>query len=102
MLAVRAMFNIDVDGCASPLNALAPKYVTAEDDFLKTLLTGVTVYINPPYSADQYATGCAAINPFVEKLVLGDVRTRGCTGVALLPALTRTCGNMCEAFRSHF
>jgi len=86
---VRERWAVQFDACASPLNALAPRYATSTDDFLARELSGETVFCNPPYAMDRYATGSmAAIPPIIRKLVEGDVRTRGCTAIALLPALT--------------
>lgn len=86
---VRERWTVQFDACASPLNALAPRYATSTDDFLACKLSGETVFCNPPYAMDRYATGsCAAIPPIIQKLVRGDVRTRGCTAIALVPALT--------------
>jgi len=86
---VAARWCVDFDACASPLNALAPRYASSTDDFLaREDLTGVTIFCNPPYSLDRCATGsCAAIGPIIGKLVDGDVCARGCTVVAFVPVL---------------
>ena len=55
---VTARWVVDFDACASPLSALAPRYTTADDDFLtRDDLSGVTIFCNPPYALDRYATG---------------------------------------------
>lgn len=87
---VRERWAVQFDACASPLNALAPRYVTSTDDFITCELSNEIIFCNPPYAMDRYATGSfAAIAPIIQKLVVGDVRTRGCTAIALLPALTQ-------------
>jgi len=71
---VRERWAVQFDACASPLNALAPRYATSTDDFLARELSGETVFCNPPYAMDRYATGSmAAIPPIIRKLVEGDV-----------------------------
>ena len=68
---VTGRWPIDFDACASPLNALAPRYETSDGDFLaRTDLRGITIFCNPPYSLDRNATGsCGAIERFICKLV---------------------------------
>jgi hypothetical protein len=87
---VRSRWQVDFDACASPLSALASRYASIDDDFLaRNDLVGETIFCNPPYSLDRFATGsCAAIGPMVRKLVDGDVAGRGCTAIALLPVLS--------------
>ena len=53
---------VDFDACASPLSALAPRYATADDDFLaRTDLVNVTIFCNHP----MLSTGTvrAAVRP---------------------------------------
>ena len=87
---VTGRWPVDFDACASPLNALAPRYDTSDADFLaRNDLRGITIFCNPPYSLDRFATGsCGAIERFVYKLVEGDVGARGCTAIALVPVLS--------------
>lgn len=75
---------MDFDACASPINALAPRYSTVDDDFLaREDLKDITIYCNPPYALDRYGTGsCAAIEPFVRRLV-----ELASTCIALVPVL---------------
>ncbi|EOD32936.1 hypothetical protein EMIHUDRAFT_111979 [Emiliania huxleyi CCMP1516] len=86
---VSARWAVDFDACASPINALAPRYSTVDDDFLaREDLKDITIYCNPPYALDRYGTGsCAAIEPFVRRLV-ELASTRGCTCIALVPVLS--------------
>ena len=61
---VRERWPVQFDACASTLNALAPRYATSTDDFLACELFGETVFCNPPYAMDRYATGSCARPPF--------------------------------------
>ena len=91
---VRTHWPIDFDACASPLNAVAPRYATADDSFLeRTDVHGETIFCNPPYSMDRGSSStdgprCNAIGPFIRKLVDGDVGERDCTAIALLPVFS--------------
>jgi hypothetical protein len=86
---VAARWPVDFDACASPLNALAPRYTSSADDFLARELAGMTIFCNPPYSLDRGATGsCGAIGPIIRKLVDGDVSARGCIAIAFVPVLS--------------
>jgi hypothetical protein len=91
---VRGRWSIEFDACASPLNAIVPRYATAAESFLgRTDLLRKTIFCNPPYamrSLDNSSTDarrCAAIGPFIRKLVDGDVCVRRCTAIAFLPCL---------------
>ena len=78
--ALNAEFQFQLDAAASPHNALCRKYITAEQDTLKTNWSGYVengyAWLNPPYSAPL---------PFVEKAAKEkELNHVGC--VMLLPA----------------
>ena len=74
--------SLEVDVHASALNALAPLYVTAADgEAAIAALRGQRLWLNPAYGAR-----CIGIEPALRRL-MGAVRVRGCTLVALLPAV---------------
>ena len=85
---VHARWPIAFDACASPLNAIAPRYATEADDIRSLELRDTVVFLNPPYAIDRNTTGCSGIGPILMKLVDQDVRQRGCTLIALLPVLS--------------
>lgn len=74
-----ALFRFDLDACATPENAKAPRYYTAEQDGLAQPWTG-TVWCNPPYGR--------AIAAWVEKAYQS--ARGGATVVLLVPARTDT------------
>ena len=82
-------WTIDVDACATPFSAVASRYLTFQDDMLRTELHDQIIYANPPYAIGA-KNGCAGIEACLRKLVCGDVRERSCTLIALLPALPHT------------
>ena len=46
------------------------------------------IFVNPAYAADGARNGAAGIGAALAKLVDGDVRSRNCTLIALLPVLS--------------
>ena len=79
--AMNRKHRFEVDGCASPENALCDIYFTEKDDFTKQetldrVQKGSRVWINPPYNNPL---------PFVESAIYL-MAIRDCTVVMLLPA----------------
>ena len=71
-------FAFDLDAAAHAGNALCPRYISPEQDALKTSWLGKTVWCNPPYSL---------IGPFVMR-AWDQCRTQRSTVVLLIPAYT--------------
>jgi len=74
-----AEFHFELDVCASPSNAKAQAYYTAEDDGLMQPWAPATCWMNPPYSECATWMGKAAGEASI-----------GATVVALVPARTDT------------
>lgn len=74
-----AMYNFDLDVCATPKNAKCRRYFTPTDDGLSQEWEG-TCWMNPPYGR--------AIGAWVKKAY--ETSKRGHTVVCLLPARTDT------------
>lgn len=75
----RLPFTFDLDVCATPENAKAPRYFTKEQDGLVQDWKG-TCWMNPPYGKD--------IEAWVQKASVSAMD--GATVVCLLPARTDT------------
>lgn len=73
-------FRFDLDGAASPENALCARYFTADDNALWQDWGGHTVWLNPPYGPP--------LDAFVRKAAME--ATKGATVVCLLPSMTGT------------
>ena len=78
----------DFDAMASPINAICADYATLEQDVLSLPLEKRCIFVNPAYAAPGARNGAAGMGPALAKLVGGDVRSRGCTLIALLPMLS--------------
>lgn len=71
-------FKFEIDGCATPANALCDMYITQADDFtnpIRKLRSQSSIWVNPPYSNPL---------PFVERAA--QLKTEGHLVVMLLPA----------------
>lgn len=79
MAVLRPEFTFDLDPCALPVSAKAPRYFTPDDDGLSQPWDGV-VFMNPPYGS--------GIGRWVAKA--RQEAARGATVVALIPARTDT------------
>ena len=84
---VRQLWAPDVDAMASPINAVCEDYCTLEDDFDAPLFDR-RIFVNPAYDTEglQHSASNTDIANALDKLI-GDVRERGCTLIALRPAL---------------
>ena len=84
---VRRLWAPDHDAMASPINAVCESYGTLEDDFDAPLFDR-RIFVNPAYDTEglQHHDSNADIASALDKLTR-DVRERGCTLIALLPAL---------------
>ena len=84
---VRRNWRPDFDAMATPFSAICPAYATIEDDVLRpdAVPRNSVVYVNPAYAPTDALNGASGIELFLSKLIETDVRTRGCTLVALLP-----------------
>lgn len=69
-------FGFDIDVCATPDNALLPKFWTKDDDAIKQDWSGMTCWMNPPYGRE--------IAKFVKKA--WEESQKGATVVCLVPA----------------
>ena len=89
MELVRRVWQPDFDAMATPFSAICGVYATLEDDVLRADVVprGSAVYVNPAYAPSDKRNGASGIEQVLEKLVEVDVRTRGCTLIALLPNL---------------
>lgn len=74
-----AIYNFDLDPCASPENAKCKWYYTKADNGLKKKWRG-NVFMNPPYGRE--------ISKWIKKAYRES--RKGCTVVALIPARTDT------------
>ena len=84
---VRRLWAPDYDAMASPINAVCEDYCTLEDDFDAPLFDR-RIFVNPAYDTEglQHHESNTDIASALDKLIR-DVRERGCTLMALLPAL---------------
>ena len=74
-----AVFNFDLDACASAKNAKCVTYFSKKDNALAQVWKG-NVWMNPPYGRQ--------IGAFMDKAYLSSLE--GATGVCLVPARTDT------------
>ena len=84
---VRRLWAPDYDVMTPPINAVCEDYCTLEDDFDAPLFDR-RIFVNPAYDTEglQHSASNTDIANALDKLI-GDVRERGCTLIALLPAL---------------
>ena len=89
MQFVRHVWQPDFDAMATPFSAICSAYATLEDDVMlsESVPRDSIVYVNPAYAPEAASNGAAGIERVLQKLIEVDVRTRGCTVVALLPNL---------------
>ena len=76
---LHAVFNFELDVCASPTNAKCPRYFTEQDNGLVQTWTG-TCWMNPPYGR--------GIGDWMKKAY--ESARSGATVVCLVPARTDT------------
>jgi phage N-6-adenine-methyltransferase len=80
---LQAEFNFTLDAAASPENARAPLFFTANEDGLEQDWGHHTVWLNPPYG-----DGVGGLAAWVRKSA--DAAAKGATVVMLIPARTNT------------
>ena len=89
----------DIDAMASPLSALTPQYFTRENSIYEAELSAKVIFLNPAYGRRRWDLGLDGFFPVLEKIVDGDVRTRGCTLVALVPNFSHSPWSVCACER---
>ena len=82
-LVVKDEFNFDLDAAAEAENTLAPRFITREQDALRTPWDGERVWCNPPYGEGH----SHSIRDFVERAYTQHLEQQN-TIVMLLPAYT--------------
>ena len=86
---VRRLWSPDFDAMASPINAVCSDYATLEENVFSMQLHERCIFVNPAYAPDDAWRGEGGIGLALDKLI-GDVRERGCTLIALLPNLSHS------------
>mmetsp|Transcript_46025 Transcript_46025/g.120587 ORF Transcript_46025/g.120587 Transcript_46025/m.120587 type:complete len:339 (-) Transcript_46025:40-1056(-) len=86
---VRRRWSPDFDAMASPINAICSDYATLEDNLFSLSLYERCIFTNPAYAPEEASRGSEGIDLALAKLI-NDVRSHGCTLIALLPNLTHT------------
>lgn len=79
--AMHAEFSFDIDVCANAENACLPRYWTETDDALSQDWSGLTCWMNPPYSN-------SGLKKWLKKAY--DESRKGAVVVCLIPARTET------------